>query len=92
MSNVCRAQGAEFFTALFGSERFEHLVGELMIAAAARVGSDLGAAQLRKLQVLIQALAVNGKRIAPGNVPAVAAKRTAQRVLPMQTCVCVCCC
>lgn len=45
-------QGAEFFTALFGSERFEHLVGELMIAAAARVGGDLGAAQLRKLQVL----------------------------------------
>ncbi len=45
-----RAQGAEFFTALFGSERFEHLVGELMIAAAARVGGDLGATQLRKLQ------------------------------------------
>ena len=45
-------QGAEFFTALFGSERFEHLVGELMIAAAARVGGDIGASQLRKLQVL----------------------------------------
>ena len=29
-------------------------MGELMIAAAARVGGDLGAAQLRKLQVLGQ--------------------------------------
>ena len=54
LQTCCRAQGAEFFTALFGSERFEHLVGELMIAAAARVGGDLGAAQLRKLQVLMR--------------------------------------
>lgn len=50
-SRSCRVQGAEFFTALFGSERFEHLVGELMIAAAARVGGELGPSQLRKLQV-----------------------------------------
>ena len=28
--------GAEFFTMLFGSDSFEHLLGELMIAAAAR--------------------------------------------------------
>lgn len=42
--------GAEFFTALFGSERFSHLVGELMIAAAARLGSDLTSQQLKKIQ------------------------------------------
>lgn len=53
---TCDVQGAEFFTALFGSERFEHLVGELMIAAAARVGGDIGASQLRKLQVLASML------------------------------------
>ena len=28
--------GAEFFTMLFGSDSFEHLLGELMIAATAR--------------------------------------------------------
>ena len=60
VSRVCCAQGAEFFTALFGSERFEHLVGELMIAAAARVGGDLGASQLRKLQVRVQPVAAHG--------------------------------
>lgn len=42
---------AEFFAALFGSDRFEHLVGELMIAAAARHGADFNTNQLRKLQV-----------------------------------------
>jgi hypothetical protein len=42
---------AEFFAALFGSDRFEHLVGELMLAAAARHGGDFNANQLRKLQV-----------------------------------------
>ena len=57
---MCCVQGAEFFTALFGSERFEHLVGELMIAAAARVGGDLGASQLRKLQVRLQPVAAHG--------------------------------
>ena len=31
--------GAEFFTMLFGSDSFEHLLGELMIAAAARCAS-----------------------------------------------------
>ena len=46
--------GAEFFTALFGSDRFEHLVGELMIAAAARCGSDFTAAQIKRLQVRVQ--------------------------------------
>ena len=31
--------------------RFEHLVGELMIASAAKSGGDLNPAQMRKLQV-----------------------------------------
>lgn len=39
-----------FFTALFGSDRFDHLVGELVIAAAARHGGDLTPAQLNRLQ------------------------------------------
>ncbi|KAL4451590.1 hypothetical protein ABPG75_007252 [Micractinium tetrahymenae] len=42
--------GAEFFTALFGSDRFEHLVGELMLAAAARHGGDFQPAQLKRIQ------------------------------------------
>ena len=41
---------AEFFNALFGSDRFEHLVGELIIAAAARHG-DLNSQQMRRMQV-----------------------------------------
>ena len=41
---------AEFFNALFGSDRFEHLVGELMIAAASRHG-DLNAKQMKRMQV-----------------------------------------
>ena len=40
---------AEFFNALFGSDRFEHLVGELMIAAASRHG-DLNGEQMRRVQ------------------------------------------
>ncbi len=41
---------AEFFNALFGSDRFEHLVGELMIASAARHG-NLNSEQMRRMQV-----------------------------------------
>lgn len=41
---------AEFFTALFGSDRFDHLVGELMIAVAARSGGDFHPGQMKKLQ------------------------------------------
>ena len=40
---------AEFFNALFGSDRFEHLVGELMIAAASRHG-ELNGEQMRRVQ------------------------------------------
>ena len=42
---------SEFFTMLFGSDKFEHLLGELMIAAAARNGGDFSLMQLKKLQV-----------------------------------------
>lgn len=42
---------SEFFMMLFGSDKFEHLVGELMIAAAARNGGDFSFAQIKKLQV-----------------------------------------
>ena len=37
--------GAEFFTMLFGSDSFEHLLGELMIAATARCASGGPVAQ-----------------------------------------------
>ena len=36
--------------------RFEHLVGELMIASAAKSGGDLNPAQMRKLQVPLYAV------------------------------------
>jgi curved DNA-binding protein CbpA len=42
---------SEFFTALFGSFKFEHLIGELALAAAAKAGKDLNAAKMRELQV-----------------------------------------
>ncbi|CAL8463305.1 g2839 [Coccomyxa elongata] len=45
---------AEFFTALFGSDRFDHLVGELMIAVAARSGGDFHPGQMKKLQAARQ--------------------------------------
>lgn len=56
--------GALFFTMLFGSDDFEHLVGELMIATAARMGDDLSmkriqelqAARVEKLAVMLKAL------------------------------------
>lgn len=43
--------GALFFTCLFGSDRFEHLIGELMIAVAARSGGELNIAELKAAQV-----------------------------------------
>eukprot|EP00891_Asterochloris_glomerata_P009342 jgi/Astpho2/9342/Aster-07279 len=52
--------GAEFFTMLFGSDSFEHLLGELMIAATARSGGDLDTNQLMKLQhIREQKLVIN---------------------------------
>jgi len=48
--------GALFFTALFGSERFHHLVGELAIATMARLGQvssvQMAAAQEERAQML----------------------------------------
>lgn len=38
--NVDFIDGAELFTALFGSDKFYHLIGELKIATAVRVGGD----------------------------------------------------
>jgi hypothetical protein len=43
--------GALFFTCLFGSDRFEHLIGELLIAVAARSGGDLNMAEMKDAQV-----------------------------------------
>lgn len=43
--------GALFFTCLFGSDRFEHLIGELLIAVAARSGGDLNMAEMKEAQV-----------------------------------------
>jgi curved DNA-binding protein CbpA len=42
--------GAEFFAALFGSDRFDHLIGELMLAAAARAGPDLTPENMKRMQ------------------------------------------
>jgi curved DNA-binding protein CbpA len=42
--------GAEFFGALFGSDRFDHLIGELTLAAAARAGGDLTPEKMKRLQ------------------------------------------
>ncbi|KAK9865762.1 hypothetical protein WJX84_008412 [Apatococcus fuscideae] len=44
--------GAEFFTMLFGCDRFEHLVGELMLATLARVGDKASPPQLEKVRAV----------------------------------------
>ena len=41
----------EFFTMLFGSDKFQHLIGELMLATAARNGGEFSFSQHRSLQV-----------------------------------------
>ncbi|KXZ52148.1 hypothetical protein GPECTOR_10g777 [Gonium pectorale] len=52
--------GGAFFHMLFGSDQFEHLVGELLIALAARSGGELTAADMTREQgVRVQKLCVN---------------------------------
>lgn len=41
---------SQFFSALFGSDNFEHLIGELALAAAAKAGKDLTAVAMKKFQ------------------------------------------
>ena len=41
----------EFFTMLFGSDKFQHLIGELMCASAARTGGEFSYASLKRMQV-----------------------------------------
>lgn len=54
----------EFFTMLFGSDRFEHLIGELMITMAARSGDKLSMDRMRRLQeAREERLAVNLRAI-----------------------------
>lgn len=43
----------EFFTMLFGSDKFQHLIGELMLATAAKNGGEFSFSQHKLLQVLI---------------------------------------
>ena len=42
--------GGFFFNALFGSDSFDHLVGELMITAAAKTGGRISAAEMKRMQ------------------------------------------
>jgi len=41
---------ASLFTILFGSEKFDHLVGELMLATATAMGPDLDTNQVKSIQ------------------------------------------
>lgn len=42
----------EFFTMLFGSDKFQHLIGELTLATAAKNGGEFSFSQHKLLQVL----------------------------------------
>ncbi|EFJ53165.1 molecular chaperone [Volvox carteri f. nagariensis] len=54
--------GGSFFNMLFGSDQFEHLVGELFIAMAARNAGELGSAEMAREQgIRVQKLCVNLK-------------------------------
>ncbi|GLI63100.1 hypothetical protein VaNZ11_006004, partial [Volvox africanus] len=57
-------EGGSFFNMLFGSDLFEHLVGELFIATAARGGGEVGSTEMAREQgVRVQKLCVNLKAI-----------------------------
>ena len=65
-------EGAEFFAALFGSDRFEHLVGELALATAARLGPELDSETMTRMQasrvlMLSQLLAALLRRYVEGD-------------------------
>lgn len=51
---------SEFFSMLFGSEQFEHFVGELVIATAAKSGGDITQQEMRRAQqARVERLAVD---------------------------------
>ncbi|GIL50084.1 hypothetical protein Vafri_6393 [Volvox africanus] len=57
-------EGGSFFNMLFGSDLFEHLVGELFIATAARGGGEVGSTEMAREQgIRVQKLCVNLKAI-----------------------------
>ncbi|GIM01777.1 hypothetical protein Vretimale_6563 [Volvox reticuliferus] len=57
-------EGGSFFNMLFGSDLFEHLVGELFIATAARCGGEVGSTEMAREQgIRVQQLCVNLKAI-----------------------------
>ena len=43
-------EGSEFYAALFGSDKFIHLIGELALATSARLGDELDSAKMQKIQ------------------------------------------
>lgn len=57
-------EGGEFFSMLFGSDSFEHLIGELLIANAAKNAGELTSADMKRDQaVRVARLSVNLKAL-----------------------------
>ena len=52
--------GGQFFNCLFGSDILEHLMGELMITAAARSGGRITSAEMKRMQhIRVEKIAFN---------------------------------